>query len=244
MRSPQQNSRRHFLRVVSNATERSGASGTAGDKDEGTPTEVSPRSVLRVRVELSGTQVPVWREVFLPARLTLEEVHVVVQVCFEWDDSQLHEFQAGQARYLDARDDALLDAPEMQTDNQVRLHQIVNGFPFELSYLYSQDEYWLHRLTVLEALPPDPNMLYPLCIAGENASPPEGVGGAHGYNDFLSCLGRVKTPDGLEALQWIGGHWDASAFSSNAVNRSLHADRRLLMMSNTRERLDQYWDPE
>ena len=62
--------------------------------------------------------------------------------------------------------------------------------------------------------------------------------------DEMLSDGRVKTPDGLEALQWIGGHWDASAFSSNAVNRSLHADRRLLMMSNTRERLDQYWDPE
>lgn len=244
MRSPKESSRRHFLRVVNNAADKGAPGGPSEEGGSGTPTQLSPRAILRIRVELAGTETPVWREILLPARLTLEEVHVVIQVCFEWDDSQLHEFQVGHQRYLDARDDALLDQPHMQTDNQVRLHQLVETLPCEINYLYSQDEYWLHRLKVLEAIAMDDNLLYPLCVGGENSAPPEGVGGAHGYNDFLRCLARPNSPEGVEALQWIGGHWDVTAFSSNVVNRSLHSDRRLLMMSNTRDRLERYWDPE
>jgi hypothetical protein len=241
MRSPQ-GTRRH-LRAVSEG-DRSGTASAAGGQDAGTPTDVGPRAVLKMRVDLAGMEVPVWRELLVPARLTLEEVHVIVQVCFDWEDAHLHEFQVGHERFLDARDDTLLDMPHQRSDGQVRLHQLVDALPFEFHYLYSQDEFWSHRVRVTEMLAPSDVHLYPLCVGGQNAAPPEGVGGAHGYNDFLRCLARASTPDGIDALQWIGGFWDPGSFSTNVVNRTLHGDRRLLMMSNSRDRLERYWDPE
>ena len=241
MRSPQ-GTRRH-LRAVSES-ERAGSSTAGGATGTGSPTEVSPRAILRLRVDLAGTEIPVWRELLVPARLSLEELHIIIQVAFDWEDVQLHEFQVGHDRYIDARDETLLDMPQQKTDGQVRLHQVVQALPFEFSYLYSQDEFWAHRVRVMETLAMEDICLYPLCVGGANAAPPEGVGGGHGYNDFLRCLLRPGTPDGLDATAWIGGHWDANAFSVNVVNRTLHGDRRLLMISNTRDRLERHWDPE
>lgn len=237
MRSPQ-GTRRH-LRAVSEG-DKAGQHSAGGSVGTGTPTEISPRAILRLRVELAGTEIPVWRELLVPARLSLEELHVIIQVAFDWEDVQLHEFQVGHDRYIDARDDSLLDMPHQKTDGQARLHQVVHALPFEFSYLYSQDEHWLHRVRVLETLAPSETHLYPLCLSGANAAPPEGVGGGHGYNDFLRCLTRPATPDGQDATSWIGGFWDAGAFSANVVNRTLHSDRRLLMMSNSRERLERF----
>ena len=241
MRSPQ-GTRRH-LRAVSEG-DKPGATSARDAMGAGTPTEISPRAVLKLRVELAGSEVPIWRELLVPARLTLEEVHVVLQICYDWEDVHLHEFQVGHDRFLDARDDTLLDMPHQRGDGQVRLHQLVSSLPFDFTYLYSQDEFWLHRVAVTETLAVEESHLYPLCIGGQKAAPPEGVGGSHGYNDFLRCIARPTTPDGVDALTWIGGFWDAGAFSANVINRTLHADRRLLMMSNSRDRLDRYWDPE
>ena len=44
----------------------------------------------------------------------------------------------------------------------------------------------------------------PCCTAGEGAAPPEDVGGAFGFREFLSALSDVTSSDHDGAVEWAG----------------------------------------
>ena len=51
--------------------------------------------VYRVRVHLDDAQPPIWRRLDLRSNLTLDLLHQVLQVAFDWTDSHLHRFSLG-----------------------------------------------------------------------------------------------------------------------------------------------------
>jgi len=53
----------------------------------------------RVRVDLEGTDPPLWRGLELASDLFLDQVHDVIQVVFGWTDSHLHRFASGPDRF-------------------------------------------------------------------------------------------------------------------------------------------------
>ncbi|MCB1624075.1 MAG: plasmid pRiA4b ORF-3 family protein, partial [Pseudomonadales bacterium] len=59
----------------------------------------------------------------------------------------------------------------------------------------------------------------PTCVAGENACPPENVGGPHGYAQFLEILADRRHEEHEEMARWIGGVFDPKGFDLNRVNR-------------------------
>ena len=60
-----------------------------------------------------------------------------------------------------------------------------------------------------------------VCIGGENACPPEDVGGAPGYEDFLAALADPNDPEHDSLKEWIGGSFDPAAFDVAEVNQRL-----------------------
>ena len=60
-----------------------------------------------------------------------------------------------------------------------------------------------------------------VCIGGENACPPEDVGGPPGYEEFLAALADHKHPEHRDLKKWIGGSFDPTAFSVAEVNERL-----------------------
>jgi hypothetical protein len=78
---------------------------------------------------------------------------------------------------------------------------------------------WTHRL-VIEALPTTSVELpLPLCVAGENACPPEDIGGPPGYAHFLECVADSKHDQHVAMLEWAGGAFDPKGFDLNRINR-------------------------
>ncbi len=80
---------------------------------------------------------------------------------------------------------------------------------------------WRHRI-VIESLPSswtNKDQPLPVCIAGENACPPEDVGGPHGYMLFLEILGDRKHEQHEDMVRWIGGVFDPKGFDLNRINR-------------------------
>jgi hypothetical protein len=64
-------------------------------------------------------------------------------------------------------------------------------------------------------------MRHPVCIAGENACPPEDCGGIYGYYDVLAAVKDPKHPEHKEWLEWLGGKFDPEKFDLAAVNTTL-----------------------
>lgn len=59
------------------------------------------------------------------------------------------------------------------------------------------------------------------CIEGENACPPEDVGGAPGYQDFLDAMANPAHPDHDDRVEWYGGVFEASVYDCKPVNQWL-----------------------
>ena len=58
----------------------------------------------------------------------------------------------------------------------------------------------------------EPDARYPVCLAGENACPPEDAGGPYGYAGLLATLADPGHPDHEEMRDWVGRPFDPSGF--------------------------------
>lgn len=89
-------------------------------------------------------------------------------------------------------------------------------------YSYDFGDGWDHRITVEERLPvQEGHNDWPMCLAGENACPPEDVGGPPGYMEFLQAMRDPKHEQHTDYWRWWGGPFDPHAFSINAVNMAI-----------------------
>lgn len=68
----------------------------------------------------------------------------------------------------------------------------------------------------------DPSALYPVCVNGENAAPPEDVGSYPGFVHFINVMKNPQHPDFKELSEWWGdNYFDPTHFSVAEVNESL-----------------------
>ncbi len=174
----------------------------------------------QLRIELLEVTPRVWRSVLVPETITLPVLHRVLQTCMGWTDSHLHEFTIKGVRY--AQHD-----PEWAEDlKQVDERRVVLNRVLEQSrcfdYLYDFGDDW-HHVVLLE----DPHAghskegLSLKCLAGENACPPEDVGGAHGYGEFLAAIADPANEQHENYLSWAGGRFDPARIDLAAINRAL-----------------------
>jgi hypothetical protein len=61
----------------------------------------------------------------------------------------------------------------------------------------------------------------PVCLGGERRCPPEDVGGAYGYSEFLEAIFDPTHRDYDQFVHWAGGHFQAEEFSVKSVNERL-----------------------
>lgn len=192
------------------------------------PTPTNNRDTLLLRVELQDIEPLIWRRLRLPKAMRLDSLHNAIQITFGWTDSHLHEYRAGEALRFgvlaieeDFGEGDL--GPPFQDERKWTIGKLAQSGETDWVYVYDFGDNWRHRLLFEPAergrsaeLAPAP-----LCLAGENACPPEDVGGCHGYANFLEAL---SDPDHVEHEQyraWIGGVFDPRGFDLNRINADL-----------------------
>ena len=76
---------------------------------------------------------------------------------------------------------------------------------------------------MVDVLIQDGNREYPICIDGENASPPEDVGGITGYKRMVEAFFEGNHhPDYDEYKKWLGIEmYDAESFDINYINKKI-----------------------
>ena len=50
--------------------------------------------IYQLKVTLLGTNPPIWRQLLVPADLTLAQLHDVLQIAMGWQECHMHEFSA------------------------------------------------------------------------------------------------------------------------------------------------------
>ena len=104
--------------------------------------------------------------------------------------------------------DASLFGEESPYGNEVCLYEMLNRVGQKFLYIYDFADDWQHGIVFEKRLPVKKDMIFPVCIDGAMACPPEDSGGIQGYYDKL------------EINQWKGD-FDPHHFNIDSVNTNL-----------------------
>jgi hypothetical protein len=181
--------------------------------DDGGP---SDDSVVQLRVHLSGVEPAIWRRVLVPGSATMGELSTILATAMGWDNAHLHAFEVAGTSYLSPEE---LDDDDMDED-KVTILATVRSEP-RFDYDYDFGDGWSHEVLVEGVTRSPPGLVSAVCLDGENACPPEDVGGVSGYAEFLRA---ILDPDDLAHdtyLEWVGGSFDPAAFDVARVNALL-----------------------
>ena len=178
---------------------------------------MSERSYL-LKIQLLDIEPVILRRFIVPASITLDRLHDVIQIVMGWTDSHLHEFTIGNKRYT--------EYPESKEDGlpcgRYRLAHLVKQKGRTFHYLYDFGDGWEHELVLEESRYFNPELRTELaCLDGQRACPPEDVGGVPGYFEFLNALKDPNHEEHESYTEWSGGNFDSERFDPELVNWEL-----------------------
>jgi hypothetical protein len=162
-----------------------------------------PPTVHQLKVSLRETEV--WRRVLVPSTWTLARLHDVIQRAMGWQDYHVHEFEIGEVRY--GIDDGEGWDPPPKDERRARLTTVA---PVGIGFAYQYDfgDSWDHDIEVEALLPQEAGKLYPVCVAGEKACPPEDCGGTPGFKELLEVLADPDHEEHEHMRTWAGEGFD------------------------------------
>jgi Plasmid pRiA4b ORF-3-like protein len=180
--------------------------------------------IYQIKVSLQGAKPPIWRRLEVPADISLDRLHTIIQVAFDWHDSHLHVFETpyGNFGIADAELGHSAEAP-------VTLKKVAPAANSKLRYTYDFGDDWEHDIVVEKVLDRNETVAYPRCTAGRRAAPPEDCGGIWGYADLVRILNDPADPEHRDRLEWLGlddaADFDPDSFDADAVTSALSALR-------------------
>ena len=176
--------------------------------------------LFQFKIMLLEVSPSVWRRIQV-RDCTLAELHVHVQAAFGWENYHMHQFEIDGERYGMSADDGDFDLA-MKSESSVSLGQLLPKSGKRARWIYEYDfgDGWRHEI-LFEGYPPvDTKVKYPLCVEGENACPPEDVGGPWGYAEYLDAISDPKHERHEEFMEWRGP-FDPSAFDATKATREM-----------------------
>jgi hypothetical protein len=144
-------------------------------------------SIYQLRVVLRGISPLIWRRVLVHSETTLAHLHTILQILFAWSDEHLHSF------HIHGKEYGSSGAPTCGG----RLWDFCLHRGERFRYVYDFGAYWECEIRLEALLPLAPRRVYPVCLGGKRAAPPEDCRSAWGYMERLDDH-RLYPP--LEAM--------------------------------------------
>ncbi len=192
----------------------------------------------KLKIVLKYTDPQVYRTVIVPEKFTFHEFHQVIQCVMNWEDAHLYQFNLGAPyrsdvlKLLDDDDEfgSFFGNRYQEMDaSETYLAKIFDGTQKKVHYTYDFGDDWTHEVRVLQK--PKEEVLYPICIKGENAAPIEGCGSYPGFYNLMEISNKSrKTDEHKEMLEWYGlrtniPYEEQYAFNLEIANARLSALR-------------------
>jgi Plasmid pRiA4b ORF-3-like protein len=132
-------------------------------------------SIYQLRVVSRGISPLIWRRLLVRSDTTLAHLHAVLQIVFAWSDGHLHCFHIHGQEYGSSG----VETHHVQL-SELHLHR---GERFR--YMYDFIAHWECDIRLETFLPLAPRRVYPVCLGGKHAAPPEDCRGAWAYTERL-----------------------------------------------------------
>lgn len=198
-----------------------------------------PRTRLRLRVSLVGSEPEIWRTLDLDAALSLHDLHAALQVVLGWRESHLHKFTDIDPSALRRRrplaeppggewgDEFTSDEDDIEPEDETTIGEaFAQGGP--LWYEYDFGDGWIHVIELIERERMDAHEPPVTLIRGENRAPYEDSGGIGGYAEKLAIVADPAHPEHRDIAEWvhaIAGPWapaDPTFFDPDGVQSELN----------------------
>ncbi|NHB62394.1 plasmid pRiA4b ORF-3 family protein [Photorhabdus sp. RW14-46] len=154
----------------------------------------------QLKITLTDSKPAIWRRFVVPASISFDRLHDVIQIVMGWQDSHLHEFRIGKLR--------LTEMPESPSDSKeedlYRLIDLIKQKGRSFTYLYDFGDGWEHEIILENSQYPANDLPLPFyCLDGARACPFEDTGGIDGYENLIAILNDPDHEEYTEMRQWI-----------------------------------------
>jgi len=172
------------------------------------------QSVFRLRIQLQDVEPVVWRRVLVPGSVRLAKLSEMLLAAMGWTNSHLHAFRVGDKHFGMHFEDWAEDEIDEKSVTVLQALREERRFLFE----YDFGDSWDHEVFVEELTWSYFGLKFAVCLDGENACPPEDVGGTPGYAYFLEAIADPSHEEHDSYLEWIGGSFDPVEFDLAGAN--------------------------
>jgi len=178
------------------------------------------KMVYQIKIELVGSKPPIWRTLQIQGNTPFKSLHEAINLTMGWGGKYCHEFlmRGESVGVLQDREEKL------------SLSSLAFQKGEHFSYIYDLEERWNHNIIVEKIFNQQMDVIYPLCIDGENACPPEDCGGISGYIALLDEYNQnmfkwISEKVGPTNESCSSGEFDPSCFSVSKVNEHFRPTR-------------------
>jgi hypothetical protein len=202
---------------------------------------VSARTAVRLTATLVDSEPRIWRRLEVDASMTLDQVHLVLQTAFDWQDAHLHLFSDEDPDWWMSSDDVrrvptrwgsesdIFDGIATQRETNARLGDVLTVTSRPLLYEYDAGDGWTHLLEFNDLVAARAEVPGAILLDGERRGPLEDSGGISGYMEKLAILADPSRPEHGAIAAWVSSispPWrpfrpDEVAF--DAINAELRA---------------------
>ncbi|MCX2970493.1 MULTISPECIES: plasmid pRiA4b ORF-3 family protein [Streptomyces] len=173
-------------------------------------------AVLQIKVTLADIRPPIWRRLQVPADITLDRLHRVIQTAMSWEGNHLHVFETPMGAF--GRPDTELGHRD---EREVSLRSVAPAVGDRIGYTYDFGDNWLHHIQTEKALNGVPGTAYPRCVTGRRACPPEDCGGPWGYGELLVAVADPEHEEHRLITEWLDGPFDPEYLDVDRANKLL-----------------------
>jgi hypothetical protein len=172
---------------------------------------------FQLKITLTGSKPPIWRRILVPSDFTFHDLHLTIQVAFDWMNYHLYCFEkpcpvTNNMRTFSPEgaivDMSIEDNKELGTID-CRKEKIKKYFKEKgdkMIYTYDFGDDWEHKIA-LEKIIDGYEFNYPQCLKAVRCSPADDSGGIWGWEEKIEKMQNYnpKNEEHVEIFEWLQG---------------------------------------
>ncbi|PHS22955.1 MAG: hypothetical protein COA85_10430 [Robiginitomaculum sp.] len=158
--------------------------------------------IIELTVTLEHVKPTVLRIIEVPLGIRLDQLHLTLQAAMGWENAHLYMFMAADSRW--GVPDPAFGGDELPASETTLEEALSRSNVKTLQYLYDFGDDWMHRIDAGKISDANSGKSYPNLTEADGKCPPEDVGGAPGYEEFLEAMTDTKHSEHKKFKDWHG----------------------------------------
>lgn len=172
--------------------------------------------IARLRIILNDVEPMPMRHIEVPLKIRLDRLHEVIQAAMGWTDTHLYEFRVDDSGWGTPDPDGFYDGP-MDAKKMTLKKLLDQTATRTIQYVYDFGDDWDHSIRIERVGEATQGVTCPRLLKAAGACPPEDVGGAWGYEEFLEALVDPDHEQHEDMVRWSGGKFDAEDAGADTI---------------------------